>query len=570
MHRRLLLLLLGWRQLEVLAKLAKVVHVTPHNDLALGLWRRRLLHLLLLLLLGRLVDVWRRQSNVVRRHDDLLGLKLLLLLLLLIVGHHRRRWHVSRVVRMSHVHRRFAHGLHLAAGATTLLWSQRWRRFGVVWRRARILPHGTLRQWLSVTIYIHATAVATAVGHFPVAVHLVHARVTIYNRRLAMLLLLLMGLMLNVAAVRRLVRVHRVLRRASAVLLIARWNLLLLLRGHRHVLIAVVLVGWSLWAQRLLLLLWLLLRRQRLLWLRLHLLWWLCHLLHLLNLLNLLLLWWSSSVVGQRRWRASGGQLTRVTLALGRYDVLGCVRWHHPTLIVHTIRVRPGRRLGTRARPTPRSHHRCERVLLVAVLQIDPVLVHRIVLDFVRDPLRLRLLVLKVVRVLLRNLHRVPGQRLIKRRLHSVDRLVLVEHIIHVPPVRIRVQLQRKLAQPAVTVQPTEATATAFVPRLEFALLRSAVSVAPGRTDGRVRLEGVPRRVIQVHVLRGNTDNVARLEDEPVHDGVDDDLVFRFRAAVLNAMGHFQHDLKLGRECPEHSLEYDTGCCLDLDDVADV
>lgn len=274
-HRRLLLLLLGWRQLEVLAKLAQVVHVTPHNDLALGLWRRRLLHLLLLLLLGRLVDVWRRQSNVVRRHDDLLGLKLLLLLLL-IVGHHRRRWHVGRVVWMSHVHRRFAHGLHLAAGTTTLLRSQRWRRFGVVWRRARILPHGTLRQRLSVTIYIHATAVATAVGHFPVAVHLVHARVTIYNRRLAMLLLLLlMGLMLNVAAVRRLVRVHRVLRRASAVLLIARWNLLLLLRGHRHVLIAVVLVGWSLWAQRLLLLLRLLLRRQRLLWLRLHLLWWL-------------------------------------------------------------------------------------------------------------------------------------------------------------------------------------------------------------------------------------------------------------------------------------------------------
>lgn len=117
----LLLLLLGWRQLEVLAKLAQIVHVTPDNDLALGLWRRRLLHLLLLLLLGRLVDVWRRQSNVVRRHDDLLGLKLLLLLLLLIVGHNRWRWHVSRVVWMSHVHRRFAHGLHLAAGATTLL-----------------------------------------------------------------------------------------------------------------------------------------------------------------------------------------------------------------------------------------------------------------------------------------------------------------------------------------------------------------------------------------------------------------------------------------------------------------
>lgn len=122
LHRGLLLLL-GWCQFEVLAKLAQVVHVTPHDDLALGLRRRRLLHLLLLLLLGRssgasLVDVRRWHSNVVRRHDDLLGLKLLLL----IVGHHRRWRHVSGVVRMSHVHGRFAHGLHLGAGAS-LLWS---------------------------------------------------------------------------------------------------------------------------------------------------------------------------------------------------------------------------------------------------------------------------------------------------------------------------------------------------------------------------------------------------------------------------------------------------------------
>lgn len=205
MHRRLLLLLLllGWCQLEVLTKLAQVVHVTPDDDLALGLWRRRLLHLLLLLL-GCLVDVWRRQSNVVRRHDDLLGLKLLLLLLLLVVGHHRWWRHVSCVMWMSHVHRRFAHRLHLTTGTgTTLLWPQRWRRFGVVWSRARILPHGTLRQRLSVTIYIHATAAtagAGTVGHFSstIAVHLVDVRVIIYNRRLAMLLL--MGLMLNVAA----------------------------------------------------------------------------------------------------------------------------------------------------------------------------------------------------------------------------------------------------------------------------------------------------------------------------------------------------------------------------------
>lgn len=214
---------------------------------------------------------------------------------------------------------------------------------------------------------------------------------------------------------------------------------------------------------------------------------------------------------------------------------------------------------------TRRSNYRCERVFFVAVLQIDPILVHRIVFNFVCDPLGFRLLVLKVVRVLLRNLHRVTGQRLIKRRLHSVDRLVLVEHIIHVPPVCIRVQLQAEFAQ-TIAVQ---ATAAAFVPRFEFALFRSAVSVAPGRTDGRVRLEGVPRGVIEVHVLGGNTDNVARLEDEPVYDGVDDDLVFCFRA-VLNAMGHFQHNLKLGRKCPKHSLEYDTGCRLDLDDVADV
>lgn len=148
-HWRLLLLLLWWCELKVLAKLAQIVHVTPYDNLALGLWRRRLLHLLLLLL-GSLVDVWRRQPNVVRRHDDLLGLKLLLLL---VVGHHRRWWHVSGVVRMSHVHRRFA-----------LLWSQRWRRFGVVWRRAWILPHGTLRQRLSVTIYIHATAAAASIA----------------------------------------------------------------------------------------------------------------------------------------------------------------------------------------------------------------------------------------------------------------------------------------------------------------------------------------------------------------------------------------------------------------------
>lgn len=45
-----------------------------------------------------------------------------MLLLLLIVGHHRWWRHVSGMVRMSHVHRRFAHGLHLGAGAS-LLWS---------------------------------------------------------------------------------------------------------------------------------------------------------------------------------------------------------------------------------------------------------------------------------------------------------------------------------------------------------------------------------------------------------------------------------------------------------------
>lgn len=145
---------------------------------------------------------------------------------------------------------------------------------------------------------------------------------------MAMLLLLMGRLMLNVAAVWRLVRVHRaVLRRATTVLLIAWWNLLLLLllRGHRHVLITVVLVWRSLWAQWLLLLRLLLLRQRLLLWLRL--------------LLRRLLLWkGSSSVVGQRWWRATGGQLAGVTLALGRHNVL-CVRWHHRTLIVHTIRV---------------------------------------------------------------------------------------------------------------------------------------------------------------------------------------------------------------------------------------
>lgn len=196
-----------WRQLKVLTKLAKVIHVTPDNDLALGLRRRRLLHLLLLLL-GRSSgcgDVRRRQTDVVRRHDHLgLNLLRLLLLLLLVVGHYRRWRHVCGMVWMSYVHRRFAH---LATGATHLLGTERWRRFGIVWRRTRILPYGALRQRLSVTIYIHATTV----GHFPtaaatsIAVHLVHILVTIYNRRLAMLRRrLLMGrlLMLNVTTVR--------------------------------------------------------------------------------------------------------------------------------------------------------------------------------------------------------------------------------------------------------------------------------------------------------------------------------------------------------------------------------
>lgn len=178
-------LLLRRCQLEVLTKLPQIV-----DNLALWL-RRRLLHLLLL---------WRSRAwNADNRSGEYHRMRLHHYLLLDLLSVHWRRRHVSRVVRMGNMHWWFTHRLHLARH---LLGSERGRRFIVVDRgRARILPHGALRQRLSITIYIHTTAIRHVSA--TVAVHLVHIIVTIYNRRLTMLrwwllLLLLMWLMLHV------------------------------------------------------------------------------------------------------------------------------------------------------------------------------------------------------------------------------------------------------------------------------------------------------------------------------------------------------------------------------------
>lgn len=178
-------LLLRRCQLEVLTELPQII-----DHLALGL-RRRLLHLLLL---GR-----SRARNADNRCGEYHWMRLHHHLLLNLLSIHWRWRHVSCMMRMGNMHWRFTHRLHLARH---LLGSERWRRFIVVDRgRTRILPHGALRQRLSITIYIHATAVR----HVPstVSVHLVHIIVTIYNWRLNMLrrwlLWLLMWLMLHVS-----------------------------------------------------------------------------------------------------------------------------------------------------------------------------------------------------------------------------------------------------------------------------------------------------------------------------------------------------------------------------------
>lgn len=143
---------------------------------------------------------WSSTCNAYDRCSEHYGMSLhhhLLLNLLSVDGWWR---HVSRMMRMGNMHWRFHHRLYLASH---WLRAERRRRFIVVDRgRTRILPHGALRQRLSVTIYIHATAIR----HVPstVSVHFVHVIVTIYNRRLNvlrrrwLLWLLLMWLMLHV------------------------------------------------------------------------------------------------------------------------------------------------------------------------------------------------------------------------------------------------------------------------------------------------------------------------------------------------------------------------------------
>lgn len=121
---------------------------------------------------------------------------------------------------------------------------------------------------------------------------------------------------------------------------------------------------------------------------------------------------------------------------------------------------------------------------------------------------------------------------MIKRGLNTVDRFVLVEHIIHIPPVRVGVELEAELT---VAIQ-----GTGLVPRFELAFLRPAVSVAA--RDGGVGFKCVSGGVIQVDLFSGDTDDVAGLEDEPIDDGIYDNLALVV-GAQLNAMCHFQHNL---------------------------
>lgn len=223
-----------------------------------------------------------------------------------------------------------------------------------------------------------------------------------------------------------------------------------------------------------------------------------------------------------------------------------------------------------------------EALLLVAVLQIEAILGRHLILDFICDLLSLlfgiseghmeesfrldhicksiaRVHSLVVLCVFPLDLHRVPGQRVIERRLHAVDRLVLVEHLVRVPAVRIAVQLQ------------ADVIAVRAVPRLQLLLLHAAArtggAVAALR-DRRIGRQCVARRIVQVDVLRHNADNVAGLEDQTVHHRVDGNAgrgqrtgavtvagsvvmmpiaggaVVRQLGGIDDAMGHFERNLR--------------------------
>lgn len=119
---------------------------------------------------------------------------------------------------------------------------------------------------------------------------------------------------------------------------------------------------------------------------------------------------------------------------------------------------------------------------------------------------------LKILCILLLDLHRVSGHRMVECRLHTVDRLILVKHLVRIPTVRVAVQLQANVI-PVGTV-----------PWFQLLLLvprRRTVAACRNRRVGRQR---VARRVLQIDVLGDDTDNVARLKDEHVGYRIDGNL----------------------------------------------
>lgn len=101
-----------------------------------------------------------------------------------------------------------------------------------------------------------------------------------------------------------------------------------------------------------------------------------------------------------------------------------------------------------------------ERGFLVAVLDIQAILRHRVVLDLVSDALGFQLLLPEVHRVLLLDLYCVVLQVVFEGGLDAVLLLVQLEHLVGVPPVGLRVQLQ---AHANVAIQ----TVRAVRPRLQ-------------------------------------------------------------------------------------------------------
>lgn len=101
---------------------------------------------------------------------------------------------------------------------------------------------------------------------------------------------------------------------------------------------------------------------------------------------------------------------------------------------------------------------------------------------------------------------------MIERRLDTVDRFILVEHLIGIPTVRIAIQLQANV----VTVR--------AVPRFQFLFVGPRRRPIAACRNRRVRRQCVSRCVLQINVLGNDTDNIAWLEDQHIDDRIDGDL----------------------------------------------